>query len=257
MTEAEKLVISTQQRWTLHHKHRRKRDKIPRKQPAKSIIINIFTIHLSLILQYIPQVLWGTVGQGWSRQLVDELGGASCGHVTCGRSLLPQCPQLGEQKEGVSCEDGSGHYSHPKEAWTLAARERERERVWVHVGGIGQEWKFSLLAKIGLCVTKFSTAKSNIDYFCWLIFTLTLMSSSEVLCILWDSFSVRRERDSRARSWRRRRTGWEGVEFVVQGAGSLSWGVPKITGGKEPRMLENLVTISVTSPPKCKRNYSK
>ena len=130
MTEAEKLVISTQQRWTLHHKHRRKRDKIPRKQPAKSIIINIFTIHLSLILQYIPQVLWGTVGQGWSRQLVDELGGASCGHVTCGRSLLPQCPQLGEQKEGVSCEDGSGHYSHPKEAWTLAAREREREREY-------------------------------------------------------------------------------------------------------------------------------
>jgi hypothetical protein len=45
------------------------------------------------------------------------------------------------------------------------------------------------------------------------------------------------------------------VEFVVQGAGSLSWGVAKTTGGKELRMLENLVTISATSPPE-KKNYN-
>jgi hypothetical protein len=54
------------------------------------------------------------------------LGGAFCGHVTRGRSLFPWYPQLGGQKEGVACADGSAHCSHPEEAWTLAVRERER-----------------------------------------------------------------------------------------------------------------------------------
>ena len=60
--------------------------------------------------------------------------------------------------------------------------------------------KFTLQAKIVQCVTKLSTEDSPLATCAFFAGYLTLMSSSEVLCILWDSFSVRRERDSRARS---------------------------------------------------------